>query len=105
MGLMQFHQMMSKFPQVEVKKRLIFGLIEREMFLPFVREGGTRFQEQRHNFVFGNHDQTTRSITSAFSCGARSAFKLKGIRLLEKRAIAPLAASLCWLSGADIDAN
>jgi hypothetical protein len=31
----------------------------------------------------------------AFSCGARSAFKLRGTRLLEKNAIAPSAARLC----------
>ena len=32
--------------------------------------------------------------TLAFSCGARSASELKGIRLLEKHAIAPSAARL-----------
>jgi hypothetical protein len=35
------------------------------------------------------------SPTTAFSCGARSAFKLRRKRLLEKHAIAPSAARLC----------
>ncbi len=35
-------------------------------------------------------------LTLAFSCGARSAFKLKGKRLVEKHAIAPSAARLCY---------
>src|SRR5688500_5286097 len=34
--------------------------------------------------------------TMAFSCGARSASKLKGKKLLEKHAIAPSAARLCY---------
>jgi hypothetical protein len=34
----------------------------------------------------------------AFSCGARSAFKLKETRLLEKHAIAPSPARLCWIA-------
>jgi len=36
------------------------------------------------------------SPTTAFSCGARSAFKQHGRRLLEKHAIAPSAARLCY---------
>jgi hypothetical protein len=35
-------------------------------------------------------------LTLAFSCGARSVFNREGIRLLEKHAIAPSAARLCW---------
>jgi hypothetical protein len=35
----------------------------------------------------------------AFSCGARSAFKLKEKKLLEKHAIAPSAARLCFMKG------
>src|SRR5688572_23508481 len=43
------------------------------------------------------HFQSPRPayLTLAFSCGARSAFKAEGKRLLEKRAIAPSAARLC----------
>jgi hypothetical protein len=36
-----------------------------------------------------------KSITLAFSCGARSAFGAEAKRLLEKHAIAPSAARLC----------
>jgi hypothetical protein len=36
--------------------------------------------------------------TMAFSCGARSAFKVEGKELLEKHAIAPSAARLCYVA-------
>jgi len=39
-----------------------------------------------------------RDITLRFSCGARSASKLKEKKLLEKHAIAPSAARLCYAS-------
>jgi hypothetical protein len=39
--------------------------------------------------------------TLAFSCGARSPFKLKEQRLLEKHAIAPSAARLCYAAPLD----
>jgi hypothetical protein len=42
-----------------------------------------------------NHEHPTLR----FSCGAGSAFKLSGTRLLEKHAIAPSAASACYLAG------
>jgi hypothetical protein len=34
----------------------------------------------------------------AFSCGARSTFTTEGNKLLEKHAIAPSAARLCWIA-------
>ena len=37
--------------------------------------------------------------TTAFSCGARSAFKQRSKKLLEKHAIAPSAARLCFMKG------
>src|SRR5688572_33458910 len=44
-----------------------------------------------------------RSRTLAFCCGARSASKLKGKKLLEKHAIAPSAARLCYASGMGVN--
>ncbi len=39
---------------------------------------------------------STRTRTLRFSCGARSAFIPRGTKSLEKHAIAPSAARLCW---------
>jgi hypothetical protein len=44
---------------------------------------------------FSTYVPTRSHPTVAFSCGARSAFKLRGKRLLEKHAIVPSAARLC----------
>src|SRR5688500_4617116 len=53
--------------------------------------------------VFDLHDVVSAcNITLAFSCGARSAVKLKGKNLLEKDAIAPSAARLGWAMPATI---
>ena len=48
--------------------------------------------------VFVTDLQNGSHTTTAFSCGARSAFKLRGKRILEKHAIAPSAARLCWIA-------
>jgi hypothetical protein len=45
----------------------------------------------KHTFFHG-----AKHPTLAFTCGARSAFQAEGKKLLEKHAIAPSAASLCW---------
>jgi hypothetical protein len=47
------------------------------------------------DFFMAQLSSKDRHRTRRFSGGARSAFKLKGKRLLEKHAIAPSAARLC----------
>jgi hypothetical protein len=47
-------------------------------------------------FMSFSFDESRSSPTAAFSCGARSASELNRKKLLEKHAIAPSAARLCY---------